>query len=102
MHNKIQKIGDILARVQFSFSEDFSESLMKRIMNMELVGSSALNLTASISRLFYWINVPGLAVTVFLLLFLLLSGDFQPISSQTEYFRAFSDFLNDYYYPLIN
>jgi hypothetical protein len=102
MNDKIQKIGEILSGLHFSFSAGFSGRLMERITNMEQIHSPAYHLSERISRLFYYINVPGLTVSMVLLILLLLVDDFSIISFKSQYAGKFVEFLNNYYYHLIN
>lgn len=102
MNKGIHKIEELLSRLRFSFGYGFSDRVMDRIMKIEQNRSPSAYLTAGISRMFYWVSVPGLVTAVILLLVMLLSGDLNSSSYQHQYTSAFAEFLNDYYYQLIN
>jgi TRAP-type C4-dicarboxylate transport system permease large subunit len=90
----------LLSSTRFSFSHGFADRLMERIMTPEQLQAAAVSLATSISRLFYWVCVPGLAAAVILLIMVLMSGDHGTTSYQHQYTSAFSELLNDYYYNL--
>jgi hypothetical protein len=102
MNKKIRQIEEILSRINYSFSTGFSTSVMGRIRNMEQSTSPGHYLSAGISRFFCYINVPGLAATLIILILLLLSGDLSPVSFKFQYSTTIAEFLNDYYHHLIN
>ena len=75
---------------------------MERIRETEKTGLFGHYPSIGISRLFYYINIPGLAATVLILVFLLLSGDLGPVSFKHQYNTTISELLNNYYLSLIN
>jgi hypothetical protein len=101
MEKKHRQIEELLSGMSYSFSSGFSSRLMDRIMNMERVRSPGYYLSTGISRFFFYINIPGLAATVILLILILLSGDLDPVSFKFQYSTTITQFLNEYYYRLI-
>jgi hypothetical protein len=100
MNDGMQKIEMFLSELRFSFGYGFSDRLMERIMQLEQPRSPSYYLNADISRMFYWVSLPGLAATVIMLLIMLLSGDPNPSTYQHQYTSSFMELLDTYYYQL--
>ena len=102
MKKTVKQLEELFTGLDYSFSTGFSTRVMERIMVMSQSRSPGYYLSAGMSRFFYYINIPGLAATVLILIFLLLSGDLGPVSFKFQYNTTITELLNDYYYSLIN
>ena len=102
MKKKVKQLDELISGLNYSFSIGFSSRVMERIRETEQTGLFGYYPSTCISRLFYYINIPGLAATVLILVFLLLSGYFGPVSLRHHYNSTIAEFLNDYYLSLIN
>jgi hypothetical protein len=102
MKKTVKQLEELFTGLDYSFSAGFPARVMERIRNMEPSRSPGYYLSAGMSRLFYYINIPGLAAAVLILVFLLLSGDLGPVSFKFQYNTTITELLNNYYYSLIN
>lgn len=98
MKNDYPELDHLLTSTNFTFGRGFTERLMGRIMKQGQKQATAFALTASISRLFYWVCAPGLAAAVVLLALILLSGKPGTPDYRHRYASSFTELLNDYYY----
>ena len=100
MDRRMQKLEELLSGIRYAFRTGFPDRVMNRILESEMMAGDYLS--ARISRLFYWVNVPGLAAAIAILVLLILAGNLGDAGSGARYTSAFSEILNDFYDQLIN
>jgi hypothetical protein len=102
MKEKKPNIEQLLSGTRYSFREGFPERVMKRILETKDDFPAVDFLSDRISRLFYLVNVPGLAAAMAILILLLLAGDYGDVSYRVQYTTTFNEILNDFYNQLMN